>query len=68
MSTFLALGGNRASPRPHQLQPQSFKSFLLGPLHRHGADLQLRGRLPEREAPRIQLTGVTTFLVKGGAA
>ena len=28
-----------ASARPHQLQPQSLKSFLLGPLHGHGADL-----------------------------
>ena len=39
-----------ALARPHQLVPQSLKSFLLGPLHRHGADLQLLCRLPERQA------------------
>ena len=34
----------------HQLLPQSLKRFLLGPLHRHGADLQLLCCRPEREA------------------
>ena len=39
-----------ASARPRQLLAQSLKSLLLGPLHRHGADLQLICRLPERQA------------------
>ena len=39
-----------ASAPACQLLPQSLKRFLLGPLHRHGADLQLRGRLPQRQA------------------
>ena len=33
-----------ASAPACQLLAQSLKRFLLGPLHRHGADLQLRGR------------------------
>ena len=39
-----------ASAPACQLLAQSLKRFLLGPLHRHGADLQLRGRLPQRQA------------------
>ncbi|MFT5339994.1 MAG: hypothetical protein ACI9IO_001746 [Cyanobium sp.] len=39
-----------ASAPAYQLLAQSLKRFLLGPLHRHGADLQLLCRLPEREA------------------
>ena len=36
-----------ASAPACQLLAQSLKRFLLGPLHRHGADLQLRGRSAE---------------------
>ena len=36
-----------ASAPACQLLPQSLKRFLLGPLHGHGADLQLRGRSAE---------------------
>ena len=37
-----------ASAPAYQLLAQSLKRFLLGPLHGHGADLQLLCRLPER--------------------
>ena len=40
----------RASAPTRQLLPQGRQGLLLGPLHRHAADLQPRGRLPEREA------------------
>jgi hypothetical protein len=36
-----------ASAPACQLLAQCLKSLLLGPLHRHGADLQLRGRSAE---------------------
>jgi hypothetical protein len=36
-----------ASARPRQLLAQGRESFLLSPLHRHGADLQLLCSLPE---------------------
>jgi hypothetical protein len=36
-----------ASAPAYQLLAQCLKSLLLGPLHRHGTDLQPRGGLPE---------------------